>query len=260
MVLTSIAKLINFMIWYLNAIILILLSISCSAQRFQDEIVLVNVEHIGRSGLADLIRKVNRCDPKVIAIDLCFSDRGKDDSQLVFALTEVNNLVMSSLIDSDCLDQNLEFESMLCSLGEFLTNSSTGFTNAVVENNGLNTIKRFAISAMVDGALEYHFAVQIAFEFDSIAAAAFVESHPRIIDVDYKNGLRKYKILSASEIVELGDVSCDTKGKIVMMGFLGPGDADKFFTPLNQSSDKPDKYGVEYLANIVSQVLEYGKK
>jgi CHASE2 domain-containing sensor protein len=41
-----------------------------------------------------------------------------------------------------------------------------------------------------------------------------------------------------------------------MIGFLGPGDQDKFITPLNTNPNEPDMYGLEYLANIVAQVLE----
>ena len=41
-----------------------------------------------------------------------------------------------------------------------------------------------------------------------------------------------------------------------MLSFLGPGNEDKFFTPLNTDNKNPDMYGIEYLANIVAQVLE----
>jgi CHASE2 domain-containing sensor protein len=48
----------------------------------------------------------------------------------------------------------------------------------------------------------------------------------------------------------------DIEGKIVMFGFLGPGNEDKFFSPLNTNPNEPDMYGLEYLANVVAQVLE----
>ena len=46
------------------------------------------------------------------------------------------------------------------------------------------------------------------------------------------------------------------EGRIVIFGYLGPWDLNKVVTPLNTGGRKPDMYGVEYLANIVCQVLE----
>lgn len=42
-----------------------------------------------------------------------------------------------------------------------------------------------------------------------------------------------------------------------MISFLGPGDEDKFYTPLNTNPGEPEMYDLECLANIVAQVLEY---
>lgn len=46
-------------------------------------------------------------------------------------------------------------------------------------------------------------------------------------------------------------------GRIVIFGFLGSGEQDKFFSSLNTNSNEPDMYSLQYLANIVAQVLEY---
>ena len=46
------------------------------------------------------------------------------------------------------------------------------------------------------------------------------------------------------------------QGKIVLLGFLGPGDDDLFHLYSNEKNRDKTMYGVEYLANIVAQVLE----
>ena len=84
----------------------------------------------------------------------------------------------------------------------------------------------------------------------------FVRNNPNIVALDHKNGRRKFKTFSSSVVLKGKLTKSDVEGKIVMMGFLGPGNRDKFFTPLNSNPNEPDIYGLEYLANIVAQVIE----
>jgi CHASE2 domain-containing sensor protein len=96
-------------------------------------------------------------------------------------------------------------------------------------------------------------------KFDSASTSRFLKNTPRIVDVNYDED-RKFKKFTSNDVLA-GKVRPEqVQGKIVLFGMLGPGDEDKFFTPLNgakKDRGEPDMYGVEYLARIVAQVLEY---
>ncbi|HEX4876183.1 MAG TPA: CHASE2 domain-containing protein, partial [Chitinophagaceae bacterium] len=53
------------------------------------------------------------------------------------------------------------------------------------------------------------------------------------------------------------------ENKIVLVGFLGPGDEDKHYTPIRSNDKgqegKPDTYGLVIQANAIRTILEYGK-
>lgn len=90
-----------------------------------------------------------------------------------------------------------------------------------------------------------------------VKTSNFIQSHERLVDLNFKKGVRKFKTFSVTDVLNGKLTKKEIEGKIVMMGFLGPGNEDKFYSPLNKNSKEPDMYGVEYLANIVAQILEW---
>lgn len=236
----------------------IVLTLKCSSQSHEENIVLINVDHLDRGQIAKEISILNSLNPKVIAIDLQFdvSRHDKKDSELVNILWKCENLVMASLVHN--FGGNI-FISSASQLEFSIPGSKTGFVNTLQETDPNGTLKRFTVwekESYGDQRLEYHFAVRTAIEFDSLKAMRFINSNPKIVDVDYKLGRRNFKKYSAKEVIDGGLTKKDIEGKIVMLSFLGPGNEDKFFTPLNTDNKNPDMYGIEYLANIVAQVLE----
>lgn len=245
----------------LSCFIFLIASVQCNAQSVDSKIVMIGVDTLSRPDIAKMIRGINALNPKVVAIDLNFSDHKVGDGDLVFALDDCENLVMSSVI-RDFNGDNVNYKRFdKPTISEFLINAKTGFTNAILEDDGYGTLKRFYIRQRVLGEYENHFAVQVSLFFDYEQASAFVKGNRRVIDVDYKAGKRKFKVFSSIDVLSGKLTREDIEGKILMLGFLGPGNEDKFFTPLNNHADinKPDMYGLEYLANIVAQILEYGR-
>lgn len=148
--------------------------------------------------------------------------------------------------------------SLTCA-GEFFTiEARSGFTSAERTSDDLRIPDQFSLwqKGSFSEDTYYHFSVTAAMRYDSLRAARFVNSHPQNVKVDYANGTRKFKVFSVEETLSGKLKRTDIEGKIVLFGFLGPGETDKFLTPLNRNSGKPDMYGVEYLANIVAQILE----
>lgn len=227
---------------------------SCHSQPLEDNIVLINVGDYDKGRVAKLISKVSTLNPKVVSLDIAFPEYNgnNDDISLSKALEKCNNLIMATLIRP--IDETRVYFA-LASTAEFSPLFvRTGYVNAKVEENQIYIPNQFIVQQEdFNGDTEYHFSVRTAMSFDSLKTVSFIQSHDRLVDVDYKNGKRKFKTFSASEVLNGKLAKSDIEGKIVMMGFLGPGDTDKFYTSL---SARPEMYGVEYLANIVAQVLE----
>jgi len=246
-------------VWFM---LYLLLFAACRKDAAGDqEIVLINADTLGKDGIAKMLNAINALGPKLVAIDFQFGEDEdvRKDTLLMRALRKTDALFMVSIIDDYGDGVRTHYDRFaMGSLPVFLANAKTGFANTIVDENELRTLSRFATYAYVAGRIEYHFGVRVAMAVDSLRAAQYVERHPRIVEVDYRRGGRHFKILSPSEVLG-GKISRkDIADKIVMLGSLGPGNEDKFYTPLNTDPDEPDMYGVEYLAHIVAQLLENG--
>jgi CHASE2 domain-containing sensor protein len=244
---------------FVYAIIVISLS-KCNSQSV-DKIVLVNVGNLDRGAIAHEISILNALNPRVVAIDLQFRElkEPEADAKLTSALWNCKNLVMTSAI------HNLANEKFIG-----LNNHSqfsppqvkSGFINAILEEDKNRSLKRFLIQDIETvGAkrVEYHFGIKTAMAYDSLKTLKFIASHSKTADVDYKKGRRAFRKVSAEEVLNGKLTENDIAGKIVLIGFLGPGTEDKFYTPLNKGQNSPDMYGL-YLANITAQVLEFDSK
>jgi len=235
---------------------------SCGQEGIAErQIVLINSDTLDRADIAREIEYINALNPKVVALDIQFSeDRDpQKDTLLLAALKSTKRLFMISMIDDyDYGRKKLEsYERFaLGSLPVFLSGAETGFANTVLDEKEMAELNRFSTHEYVAGKIEYHFGVKIAMSLDSLRALQFVTRHPRVVNVDYRDGDRSFKVFQAADVLGKKISRQDIEGKIVMLGFLGPGNEDKFFTPLNTNPDEPDMYGMVYLAYVAAQVLE----
>jgi CHASE2 domain-containing sensor protein len=241
-------------------LVFVLVLASCRKQVVaEEEIVLINAEILDRAEFAEELDHINALDPKLVALDIFFSeDRDPHkDVLLQAALKKTKRLFMISTIDDYGYGRRMGYKQFgLGSLPVFLEGAQTGFANTIINEDEMRTLSRFSTHEYVDGNFEYHFGVRLAMAYDSLHAMRFIERHPRIVDVDFKNGERRFKTFSASDVLGKRISKQDIEDKIVMLGFLGPGNEDKFFTPLNNNTDEPDMYGIVYLAHVVAQVME----
>ena len=251
-------KNIKFINIYLLFPVFIIASCKSQVQRVNDNIVLVDIGIVNRIGLAKEIEYIHSLNPKLIAIDIQFSKEieAYQDSLLISTLRNCNNLVMSVIIDG-YKGENVEYKSLTGSLKEFLGNSKIGFVNLKLEADEFRTLKSFSIFEKINGLTMYHFAIQTAMVYDSIKTMMYIKDKPRIVNVSYSDD-KKFKVFTDYHTLNRLLSTRDIEGKIVLIGGLGPGNEDKFFTPLNKKIKpyEPDMYGLEYLANIVAQVLE----
>jgi len=234
----------------------ILISTSCSSQPAAEKIVLVNVGNSGREALANLISSVQKLRPKVIALDFQLSvDKNPEiDNTLIEALGKCKNLVMVSIIDDYSATKLFHSKFIPGCLPKFTKNAKTGFANVIVEDDGY--LRRFSQWEFVDGRNEYSFPLQTAYLYDSIKAKEYMLKHSNYNTVNFKDGIRRFKRLSIEDFLTGRVNENDVAGKIVMIGFLGPGDTDKFSAPIPGSSGL-NIYGLEFHAQVVSQILQF---
>ena len=245
-----------------SLLLTILLPIVAVSQSVNDKIVLINVEKIDKSRIAKAFVAVNKLNPKVISIDVALRYRRvKEDLELIQAFDNSDKIVFPTRLSyhgKDAYGKDIIFSVLECD-GVFRSvKSKTGYVSAELGKDKSSIPKKIILRMDIEGDQfpHYHFSMQTAMKFDSLKTLNFIKKYGVEVDFDYKNGTRRFKSFSLSEVLEGKLTKKDIEGKIVMFGFLGPGDVDKFFSPLNLNHKVRDIYGVEYLANIVAQILE----
>ncbi len=232
----------------------------CTQKTNDEDIIIINTEQLG-GGTEDLAKGIfvlNSLAPKVFAIDLWYSDENKKvDDELINILKECKNLVIRSEIDgyADRLEEYPRFK--LGTLPKFIPLAKTGFATLIEEDDAFFTVKKFSSWEKVNGKMEYEFGVQMAMLFDSIKAADFVKKHPKINDVNFHNG-KKFKTFEINDVINGRVKKEDIEGKIVLLGFFGPGFTDRFYSGAikrGNGSFVPDMYSVEFHAHVALQVL-----
>ena len=238
----------------------ILFGQSCYSQTIEDSIVLIGVGDYDRGKIADEIELINKLNPKVISIDVAFPNyqNDKSDRKLVRVLMESKKVVIPSEISSmgtDYYGKEMVMVSLTCSAEFFYPiNTVSGFVSVEREGDKQTIPRQFMQWQDAVGYRYRHFSIETAMQFDSLRTSKFIEKHDRLVEIDFENGERKFKTFTVQDVLKNKLTKADIEGKIVMMGYLGPGNQDKHISPMNSDS-KPDMYGLEYLAIIVAQIL-----
>ncbi len=225
----------------------------CKSQtKCDNEIVLINIDTLSRDKIALVVSKLDSLSPRVLGLDVLFLHRTNYDVdlQLVTSLHRANNLVMARIIDN-YPNQDISY-TYKSSAPEFLPDRAKyGFINTILAKNETRTISSFSVLEMVNDDLEYQFSVMVALLVDSSKTQRFIRENKNIVNINFTDC--KFKVHQSDQILR-GQISeKDIRNKIVLLGFLGPGNEDKFF--LYSKEGRKEVYGVEYLACIIEQIL-----
>lgn len=235
----------------------LLLCQSCKSQGSQEKFVIVNTKQSGRKELSELITRINELNPKVLAINLMFKTRKEDsiDNKLAHSLRSCKNLVMLSAINNYQPRQFMHQNLIQVNRPEFTVNAHTGFADLILENNESLTVREFSLSEFVGGVEEFSFALRVAYQYDSALAVAYKLRHDNYNDIDIGLRLDDFLYLEIDDFKN-GLIEKDQiEGKIVMLGFLGPGNDDRFVIPVPAETER-NIYGVQLQARLVKQILE----
>jgi CHASE2 domain-containing sensor protein len=217
------------------------------------DIVLVNLGVGDRATIAEMLLKIDSSKPALIAIDALFLQE-KDrllDSALEHAFKSVQKDIIVYGLDSIGEPERSHRKFRVHLLDEGL---------ATLERvNGLS--ERFVPIRKIGNITHEHFALKIVKHWKP--GFNYSGKINKSIPISFTRTLGQFRHVN-DEITDDDLVENFFTGKIVMVGYIGPTNEDKHFTPLrfvgNYSKNEPDTYGVVVLANAVRTLLDYDKK
>jgi len=224
-------------------------------------IVLVNIEDMGRQDIAAMIDKIYQADPAVIGLDIFFSNN-KDsigDPLLYEAILRADDkLVMAGFYDEENKTFNNDYKTFAGSL--------YGHANIMTNEDRTEVVRKFEPAYRVADTGLLSFSSLIARKYNRQAFDVLSRRGKETEYINYKGNKNTYQLVSHREIMKdpLADISF-MKNKIVMIGFLGGKTRstedfnDIFYTPVNEhyyGRALPDMYGLVIHANIVSMIIE----
>lgn len=215
------------------------------------EIVLVNIGNGDRTYIGKLLLSIDSCNPLLIAIDAWFENEkdSSQDSELIAAFKAIKNDILSYSLDSNGrpLKSHIKFESLVSDEGLATVEKRHGLTSNIIPLQviGKKVHENFALKIVKRWKPEFKHRIEIN----------------QSIPIVFTRTLRQFSYFEGSELREK-NVCEFLKNKVVLLGFLGPGDEDKHFTPIRYVMEykdgEPDTYGLVIIANAIRTILEHG--
>ncbi|WP_258105671.1 CHASE2 domain-containing protein [Marinoscillum sp. MHG1-6] len=214
------------------------------------DIVLVNLEDGDRAFIAELINKIDSCNPKFIGIDAWFVEE-KDhfgDSLLEVALKNTDKEILGY--------QYEDWNKQVRSHKKFEQHTfNKGVTQSEVRND---LMSHFVPVIKHELGLTFeHMAFVIARKINSRVNVLCKVNES--IPIKYTRTLDQFIHIEGSEL-EIKKHQSQLENKIILLGYLGPTDEDKHFTPIRTAieypENKPDTYGLVVIANEVRTLLD----
>ncbi len=234
-----------------------------NAAQLDDRIVIVNTGRPDRALIASMIHRINAAQPRVIGVDILFSDRKtyETDSILQSVLKEAGNVVLASQLINYREDLG-KFEAETGVDTFFSHYTRTGYSN--FPSSATKTIRFFSPKELTTHGVAYGFATEIARMYDPAAAERLFRRRKELERIHYSATGDNFIQFEPHNILDSTlDLRPLLQDKIVLIGY---NDAyndecpllDKFYTPLNISysgRSEPDMYGIAIHANIIRMIL-----
>ena len=223
---------------------------------FDNRIVIVNIGHADRFGLAMMIEKLSAGKPKVIGLDVLF-DGPRDpmhDSIMRETVTRTPNLVMAFRIDW----QNKKAPQQQSYFRAY--NATPGYVNLIGEEGG--TIRNFSPKETINQITYQSFPGALVAIANPKEYQKLVARKKLVETINYSRSIEKYMLLDGQDVLEDKVAPEFFQNKIVLMGFINPDPSnieDRHFTPFNKKfagKSIPDMDGIVIHANIISMILD----
>lgn len=215
-----------------------------SAER---EIVLINIEQGDRSFIGEVLLKLDSLNPAVIGVDVMFKGRKIQDSVLIEAFKIIKNdiLVYNARPDGSLIGSDSAFTNHVLEMGNLYFEEEFGLVTTMVP---LQKIK---------GTVHELFALKIIKHWQPDFRTSIRVDEK--IDINYTRTLDKFHVISGSLLLSTNIQDFELANKVFLVGYVGPGDEDKYFTPLRLVGDslkrnEPDTYGLVIIANQIRTI------
>lgn len=221
-------------------------------EEIDKDIAIVNIGHLNRYELGETISKINKGDPALVIINAYFPTSGEpeSDSILLKAVSECKNDLLAYYDSADLkkrsfddIRNNATWEGLV--KYEYSRFFITHFKPIrIVQNDTCVSLSLMAVKALHPDR-SFQFKVN------------------QTVPIEYWKRLVNYANYEVSDFEKYNGILDEFKNKIVILGFIGPGNEDKYYTPIGDfdfsSGTAPDTYGSVILANEIKTLLNYRK-
>jgi len=209
------------------------------------EIILVNGGTSDRCQMGELVQSISKCKPKVIGVNFLFVGEkgGKCDSILQQAIIDSEKVVLAEGMENG---NHIESSDLFSSSAML-----TGITGLAQNNNGI--IESYVRVTDDRGKWVFSFPFHLALQYEKNRASELVAkspSKPYPIIASYSLGDFK----TINDVTTISKNCSEIEGKIVLIGYLGPGDEDVFKARITKNSSGK-VFGTVILANVIVDIL-----
>lgn len=216
-------------------------------------IVIVNLGHLDRAGIADLINKVNKEEPLAIGLHVFFHERrdSLQDKKLKNAIDNVENIIMIKGYNSST---NVSRDSH-----PYFTENAI-MTYSDIQDDKLGIMRSFRPKIKIAKNDYWHMAVEMASFINPTSKSKISERKKKIEFIKFHGYEFNFSVLD-HDATNFSSV----KNKVVLFGFLGGPTIydysfeDNFFTPLKvevRGNRIPDMYATTIIANSIKMINE----
>lgn len=215
------------------------------------DIVLINIQEGDRAFIGEAIKIIDSCNPALIGVDAWFVDEKEkvSDSILCEALKSSRKDVLAYTIDTggQIVKSNIKFSRL----------ASTEGLAVFAENIKNRSISMIPVQK-IDTSIHEQFALKILQNWKPSFRHAFKVN--QLIPIEFTHSLENFVHLNASDLFSKN--YCEQlRNKVVLLGYLGPKNIDKHFTPFGLEKkeylNQPDTYGIVVIANAIQTILKY---
>lgn len=214
------------------------------------DIVLINIENGDREFISKVLQKVDSLKPLVVGIDVTFQGSKKQDSFLTRALEHLGNDVLVYTARQD----------------GSISGSDPVFTKFADQGN-LNYEQKFGLVTTIiplqniKDSIHESFPLKIIKKWKPDFVASFKVDEK--MDIEFSRDGSRFMTIAGSGLVDTPVDNFELANKVFLVGYTGPGNEDKYFTPLRSRGDfrsnEPDTYGLVIVGNAIRTILSYQK-
>lgn len=223
------------------------------------EIVLVNIGHLDRGGIAAIMYALQQASPAVIGVDVMFYSK-KDTLQDLFLREELSrpNVVATNILHTE------DDPPTVLNSNDFFGELNYAYANLVATDSLNSTIRYIMPFFNEEGYWAEAFTSRIIEMYDSTAFEALSKRGNTFETINYYGTYQQFVAYEGEQVIFGAFNPEDINGKIVLLGYMGDfvGDAsdleDFKYTPLNHEvlgKSIPDMHGLTIHANILTMYM-----